>query len=60
MNAGWWVFTWGGLFDSKAAEQPPLLHAVNLDECIDGATLCGKPRFTRDEGVPGGARRGLA
>src|SRR6187551_3127316 len=53
MNAGWWVFAWGGLFDSRAAEDPPLLHAVNFDNGPD--TLCGLPRFTKE--APGGAWR---
>lgn len=58
MSAGWWVFAWGGLFDSSAAESPPLLHACNIPGEPTDRVLCGLPRF--QDGAPGGAWRNLA
>lgn len=44
-DACYWVFHWGGLFDSVWAEKPPLAHIVNLGRGPD--TACGLPRFER-------------
>ena len=60
MSAGYWVFAWGGLFDSRSAEEKAYLHVVNLPELEDGATLCGLPRFDRAPTTPGGAWRPTA
>lgn len=60
MNAGFWVYAWGGLFDSRSAEEHAYMHVVNLPG-LDGGTLCGLPRFGgKDSGVPGGAWRPTA
>lgn len=57
MSAGYWVFAWGGLFDSRTAEEKAYLHVVNLPGLDNGATLCGLPRFDGAESTPGGAWR---
>lgn len=50
-DINWWVFHWGGVFDSVWAETPPRAHVVNAGRGPD--TLCGLGRFR--EGRPGGA-----